>query len=196
MNMAIPKRKSRNLSENKEIYIFTEGTETERHYFEGLKQVLKIQTIKIVVKGTGESGVRLITYAASYTKSKSAEVWVVFDKDDLRESDIENSKRIADRHKINIAFSNSCFEVWLLMHYERIFFPSGLDKKLVYEKLTKHTGVKNYIKNKNNIMLMRKIAEKYIIALENNKLLMKQSTSFLNVPFTNMIDLIDSIKKK
>lgn len=86
-------------------------------------------TVFLVPTGTGRNSKGVVEKAvegkaASLNQYGKAvdEVWAVFDKDDL---DVENKNaerfeeafRIAEANDIKVAYSNECFELWLLLHY-------------------------------------------------------------------------------
>jgi hypothetical protein len=192
--MSYPKRKRKSKEIKKEIYIFCEGTETEKHYFNALKQIIKYPTLKVKVKGTGESNKKLLDYAVNYTsKLKDVDgVWIVYDKDDLKILDIKQNFELANKKGVKVAFSNISFEIWLLLHYEKLQYPSSLDKKTVYKKLEKHLGLKDsYENHKNDVVMLSRIAEKYKTALSNNKSLLKDGSQFDKSPYSDVCYLIE-----
>ncbi|WP_432355296.1 RloB family protein [Sporosarcina sp. A2] len=195
--MALPSRSKRKIDVKRDIYIFTEGKETEVHYFNALKQKLRVPTLKIRVKGVGNSGTSLVDYAIQKTKNENKSkimVWVVFDKDDLTTIEIEKSQKIAKQNSVNIAFSNTSFELWLLMHYESIVKGNTYDKKIIFRNLSRNLGISDFNKHKNDVNLIQSIAEKVSIALNNNLLLIEHSNSIFHSPYTNMHNLIQQLK--
>lgn len=191
--MSLPKRKSRKLSINEDIYIFTEGTATEVIYFERIRQLLRVPTVKIKVKGTGQSSLKLIDYADRFIKRQSniKSVWVVFDKDDLSVTQIEDAYKEAKIKHFQIAFSNICFEVWFLLHFETLSSNTCTEKKTVYSKLEKHLNIKDYEKkHKSDMKLIQDIADKYKVAVINNEMLLESSKTPYGTPYTNIGNLI------
>ena len=50
------------------------------------------------------------------------QVWCVFDVDDFYKNDSQgllNAIKNAQENNIKIAFANQCFELWILLHFER-----------------------------------------------------------------------------
>lgn len=193
--MAYPTRKSKNKEIPKEIYIYTEGKETEVLYFNALKQQLKLHNLKVKVKGVGKSSTSLITHAAGGTKNREdiESVWVVFDKDSLTNDDLQASYTLAKRNSIEIAFSNCNFEVWLLLHFEKLLFPSACDSNLIYTKLGRHLSVEKYEKHKSDNHIIQGIVDKYKFAIKNNFDLLKDSTKKNVAPYTDIVYLIQSL---
>ena len=81
-----------------------------------------------------------------------SEVWVVFDKDDNQ--DFDQAIALAKKEGLNVAWSNECFELWLLLHFQDLKSAIGRDD--YYSKLTTHFKNRNinngnYDKNINNI---------------------------------------------
>jgi hypothetical protein len=58
-------------------------------------------------------------------------VWAVFDKDD---HDVHEALEMARLNSIDIAFSNPCFEIWPLLHYEN--YGAQNDRHTVQRRLS------------------------------------------------------------
>ena len=63
-------------------------------------------------------------------------VWVVFDKD--AHENIDVAFGFSNDNNINVAFSNICFEFWILMHYEKTCRHFENSKKLISYIEKKH----------------------------------------------------------
>ncbi|WP_147565848.1 RloB family protein [Clostridium tyrobutyricum] len=123
--------------------IITEGTETEVNYFKSIKSRIEelfrskiiVEKISLKIEGTGRSTMVLVNEAI---KKRSlgiySDVWVVFDKDD--NSDFDDAITYARRNGINAAWSNQCFELWLLLHFQD--FKADVDRSIYYDKLDNH----------------------------------------------------------
>lgn len=115
-------RKSKGLSLRNKIKIYCNSLETEYNYFNGMKEKINksgikdisIEIIKTQKKG-GKDPVTAVNYAIK-TRKDANDVWVVFDKD---ENDIEKAIELAGRNDVKIAWSNECFELWILNHFEK-----------------------------------------------------------------------------
>jgi len=194
--MGLPNRKKRNIVAKKDIYIFTEGKETEVIYLNRIKQLLRASTIKIKVRGVGESSSNLVDYAyrAVSREKNVGSVWVVFDRDALSPNEIQTAYKSAKMKGIDVAFSNINFEIWLLLHFESLICPTPLTNKSLYSKLEKYLNVKNYERDhKSNVKLINSIADNYKTAIKNNLMLLDQSSSMFVTPYTDIVKLIHSI---
>lgn len=123
--------------------IVTEGTETEVNYFKNIKQIIEnlfrnkiiVDKISLNIEGTGRSTKVLVNEAIKKRSLGSySEVWVVFDKDD--NSDFDEAIEMAKKEGLNIAWSNECFELWLLLHFQ--YLESSISRADYYSKLTSH----------------------------------------------------------
>lgn len=154
--MAINNRKGRKHKRNegtKEVQpgnylIVTEGTETEVNYFKNIKRIIEslfsnsiiVEKIDLDVQGTGRSTKVLVNEAIKKRSLKAySDVWVVFDKDD--NPDFDEAIALAEKKGLNVAWSNECFELWLLLHFQDL--KSGIGRNDYYSRLN------TYFKNKN-----------------------------------------------
>ena len=151
--------------------IVTEDTETEVNYFKNIKRIIEssfnnniiVEKIELDVQGTARSTKVLVNEAIKKRSLKAySEVWVVFDKDDNQ--DFDEAISLAKREGLNVAWSNECFELWLLLHFQDL--KSAIGRNDYYSKLTTHFKNKNindgkYNKNINNIF---DITSEYVAA--------------------------------
>lgn len=104
--------------------IATEGTQTEPNYFNALKKELEKSNrfnIDISVQGKGKSTTALVGKVhrqIKYNHQEYDRVWVVFDRDEF--PDFDEAIQQAAQHKINCAWSNESFELWLLLHFKNV----------------------------------------------------------------------------
>src|SRR5574344_623666 len=119
------------------FFIATEGTKTEPNYFNALKEELektKRFNIDISIEGKGKSTTALVKKVIRQIENNHQEydrIWAVFDKDDFE--DFDEAIELAKEHNVNCAWSNECFELWLLLHFEDVSEQMGrndLFKKL------------------------------------------------------------------
>lgn len=199
-------RKYDTRSEYKIIYIFSEGEETEPNYFESKKKEIRKTNIQIVVKGTGYNTLSLVEYALNYMSrnnieindsAESDECWVVFDKDDYNR-DFDNAIKKAKDNNFKVAYSNECFELWFLLHFN--FIDTAIGRKNYIEKLDERINAingQNYQKNLKNMYELIKHLEKD--AIRNAKKLLEihkgvQSYSKKN-PSTTVHLLIEKLNQ-
>lgn len=104
--------------------IATEGTRTEPNYFKALKTELEKSnrfSIDISVQGKGKATTTLVNKVhrqIEYNHQEYDRVWVVFDRDEF--PDFDEAIQQAAEHKINCAWSNESFELWLLLHFKDV----------------------------------------------------------------------------
>lgn len=111
------------------ILIVTEGKKTEPQYFRGFANTCKNPRVTIEVIPCGgvpltvvEKAKELMKAAQNRAKKQSDEnlaydeVWCVFDRDD--HPHVSGSLQMARDNQIEVAFSNPCFELWLLLHFQ------------------------------------------------------------------------------
>ncbi|MEU8009302.1 RloB family protein [Micromonospora parva] len=96
------------------VLIATNGESTERAYFNGLKQEAWVRPRVVVVAERG-SPVNVVRGAARRRQRDDFdEAWAVCDVDEFA---TEQAAREAVATDVRLAWSNPCFEVWLLLHY-------------------------------------------------------------------------------
>ena len=143
------RKKSRNVNTREvapaRYLIITEGTVTEVNYFESIKSIIdnkfkdriKVESSQLVldIKGLGRGTRKLVEYAIKRrSREDYSEVWVVFDKDNF--IDFDEAIELAHSVGINVAWSNVCFELWILLHFQDCSSDSVADE--YSQKLDKH----------------------------------------------------------
>ena len=111
------------------VLVCCEGGVTEPSYFNGLKREGHNRLLDIEVRPAGPNPKTLVDYAVEKKQEaerkarrekddnlKYDEVWCVFDVD-LHEH-IPEAKQKAGANKVELAISNPCFELWLLLHFQ------------------------------------------------------------------------------
>jgi len=135
MSSSKPWRKSRSVHKEqkrrKSFCIFTEG-ETEKIYFKDFG------IAAVTVRCLGGGGVlHLVSETVAYMRQPKYSgydyYWLVFDKDDNSGDDIQQAISIAEKNKIRWCFSNPCFEIWFLLHFD--FFQSATTSKELKTRL-------------------------------------------------------------
>lgn len=161
-------RLSKGKRAKKSFYIITEG-ETEERYFSEFRQEGRCSGVKIKrVKPCSNqilSAAKRVWKKERFTLSNYNKQIIVIDKDALTEDDFHAILRQAVDSKIEVVFSNSAFEVWLLAHFEPITrgFLSANELK---RRLSNHlTG--EY--KKGDIRQLRAIVKHFTQAFENTR---------------------------
>ena len=113
--------------------IVCEDESTEPYYFGEYQKlfdsILPKKTVYLKTVGTGRNSLGVVEQAIEERDRLQNEadthvdhVWAVFDKDSLDESEgnklrFEQAFVLAKKEQISVAYSNECFELWLLLHF-------------------------------------------------------------------------------
>jgi hypothetical protein len=111
------------------MLICCEGQVTECSYLNGLKAELRIRLVHIEVVPGPSNPKTLVDFAIEKKQRaerdadrqgddnvKYDEVWCVFDID--AHEYVQEAKQTAAANNIELAISNPCFELWLLLHFQ------------------------------------------------------------------------------
>jgi hypothetical protein len=117
------------------VLIVTEGTVTEKLYFDAFRIRRRVFGVEVTVVGVGMDPVSVVQRAirdrdaaaerARRERDPGAawdEVWCVFDVDDFG-AKVPEAHDLARTHGLQVAVSNPCFELWLFLHLQE---PPGL----------------------------------------------------------------------
>jgi hypothetical protein len=127
--------------------IVCEDENTEPTYFEHFKVKIPKESIYLKPVGTGKDPKGVVEEALKEKLKLSIEakrevdvVWAVFDKDDAdlnqtRINRFNEAFEVARKNKIEVAYSNEAFELWLLLHLTDIDEKKALPRKEIYELL-------------------------------------------------------------
>ncbi len=105
--------------------IACEGAKTEKLYFEGLvanKQRVKVKILAPVEENHGKSAPKWIldraaTYVEEFGLAKDDQLWLVMDVDKwMADALREINEHCMQQTNWYTAYSNPCFEIWLLLH--------------------------------------------------------------------------------
>jgi hypothetical protein len=142
------------------ILVVTEGQNTEPAYFEWVRKKFAAPTVELVPYGAGrgdptalaKEALRLRDVRREQIRNHQPrinqagdfdEIWIVFDTDVLTAENRSNGIAYAESQGIKIAYSEPCFEFWLLLH--ATFTTAQMAKcKNVIPYLAKHLGWKKY----------------------------------------------------
>ena len=125
--------------------IVCEDEKTEPNYFERYKSKIPEETIFLKAVGCGRDPKGVVNRAiaerdklATEAKKEVDIVWVVFDKDDADENpkkieNFEDAFLISEKEKIEVAYSNEVFELWLLLHFVKVDKDVPLPRNKIYE---------------------------------------------------------------
>jgi hypothetical protein len=114
----------------KTLLVFCEGQRTEPEYFDGLKRLPSVRhaaAVDIRVEtGRGGSVPRTLVSMAVDARNRAIgeegeidEFWCVFDVEWPRNHpDLKGAIDQARQNGIELAISNPCFEIWLILHFQ------------------------------------------------------------------------------
>lgn len=91
---------------------------TEQDYMQGLKSSAKNPAVSVKIVEHPKAPSQVVSYAAKLLEKAGEEydeTWCVLDVDEFK--DIDQAVADAARMKIEVALSNPCFELWLLLHF-------------------------------------------------------------------------------
>ena len=192
-------RKRGNRKEAITALIICEGQKTEPNYFNNYKEPyggLKI----IIPNSTRTDPVNLVKFALKQNykyqidTSNGDTIWCVFDADTNSPEKIEQAKKLA-KGKINLCFSNPCFELWYFLHF--CYLEQRISTGDLQDKLKKY--IKNYNKTKDYYKILlskRQNAIEYTKKL-NNKHIAKgiELLSAKSNPSSGVVDLVEYMLK-
>lgn len=131
------------------ILIACEDENTEPYYFGEYKKLFEEiwpkETLFLKPIGTGRNSLGVVQQAIeerSKLETTVDQTWAVFDKDDLDKSEgnIERFNEafdLGEEEEVKIAYSNECFELWLLLYFEDVDKETAIPRAEIYSRLEK-----------------------------------------------------------
>jgi len=122
------------------ILIFSEGANTEPTYIKQFARLHGNGQVKIKIHGGAGAPKTILEEARDAIRAVSTsknsydrydQVWAIFDRDDHEE--IARCRSEARDCGVRVAYSNPCFEVWILLHYIDLDSPD--DRWALYKRL-------------------------------------------------------------
>lgn len=117
------------------VVVLCGGRRTEPDYFNGLRRMVRNGAVNVIVMTEPRDPESVVKRAAGTLRRKEAdEAWCVLDVDDFR---FDRAVPAARKSGVNLAVSNPCFEVWLILHHADL---TGVvvDAKQAIERLRKY----------------------------------------------------------
>jgi hypothetical protein len=96
------------------------------------------------------------------------EVWCVFDRDSFSAQQFNRARQLAASHRIHVAVSNQCFELWYLLHF--CYLDTAVDRKHYIKKLSTHLGARY---KKNSTTMYDTLLDKQGTAMRNAERLLE-----------------------
>lgn len=201
-------RKSKELETRAETWLIVcEGEKTEPNYFNALFNNINSKSnkkINVKIIGVGKNTKSVVESVDSFfnysdqlvsnTKIPYGKVFTVFDKDSFSDNHFNEAIRISEKRGFIPLWSNECFELWFILHYE--FFQSNVSRNEYFKKLTSLLGY-DYEKNNNHFDLLGKLS-KLEIAIRNSRKLYdkydKKESPSRKSPCTTIFKLFDEIE--
>lgn len=157
------------------IVIVSEGKRTEPSYFDDFARLsrnglVKVETVglgavplSVVIRATEEYGkLKRLARKQGDSFANTFEIWAVFDRDEHVK--FNEAIQQAEAHKIKVAYSNPCFEIWGLMHYRAV--DGHIDRHPAQREL--HTVHPSYHHDDNPVLDVVSLqGEPYKTALKN-----------------------------
>ena len=184
--------------------IVTDTEKTEKYYFEGIKNIIPDSLkndlqIKIY---SNKALSKIIDFAAEQRNKdeRFRDIWLVFDRDEIKNFDrlIEKAKE----SKMNVGWSNPCFEIWLMSYFQN---PKNINDSQkcceTFEKIFKENTDKNYEKSEEKIynILCKKGDENKAIQRAREKyhqVRKEYSQPSKMIGCTTVYKLVEELKKK
>ncbi|MDR3621320.1 MAG: RloB family protein [Paludisphaera borealis] len=122
------------------VLVVCEGERTEPDYLKGYERACRNTRVSIKTESKRTTPEGLVKKAVELRDKAVADeaaydsVWCVFDVDD--HPSLPRAKDQAHAGRIELAISNPCFELWLLLHFQE--HPGMQDRRRVKAMLRKH----------------------------------------------------------
>lgn len=128
----------------KRVLIACEGEKTEKNYFKALTNDFRIAS-EVEVVHVNENTDKLRKEVVKLKEDKDCdEAWYVFDKDEFPSKNFNDAVNAGISGNVKAAFSNICFELWYVLHFDFHTTQSTCD---AYQaKLSEKLG-RDYAKN-------------------------------------------------
>ena len=189
------------------LHIFCEGAKTEPNYLNGyIERCFPGTKLTIVEPTNKNTPVQLVEEAVKAKRYKETPkedaFWVVFDRESaIKYPDALHAEAYAKAkaNGIRIAFSNICFEVWLLLHFQATV--SAYDS---CDDLRKRSSLEKHIPNYDKGKRRRYTADEVSNARKNAVKLNEQTIAGADAswtkpyqwnPYTDVYELLDAMDK-
>lgn len=132
------------------MLIVCEDEGTEPAYFNSFKPLFPENTLYLTTVGTGRNPLGVVQQSINEKKEfeeihqKTIDfTWAVFDKDDADLNDntaqqFDEALQLAQQEQIQLAYSNEAFELWLLLHFQKVDPSTPIPRTDIYGALGLH----------------------------------------------------------
>ncbi len=172
--------------------IVCEGKKTEPYYFKSFRVPKAI----VAIEGAAGDPTRLVNSARKLAdEDEYDQVWCVFDRDEgaWTSQNFNNALQNAKTYGFHVAYSNECFELWYILHFE--FLNTGLPRSDYEDKLSELLGVKY---RKNDATIYQQLLVKQEIAIKYARKLLESYNPIdpeRNNPSTTVHLLVEALNK-
>lgn len=139
------------------VVIASEGKDTERIYFKALAKEYANPRVHVHVLERSEDEInnsspehvlkQLNDYKTQYALEADDELWLVVDKDSWTDGMLSRVAAVCAKDAaMNMALSNPCFELWLLLHLEDATSLTPEEYKMWLENRRKSKNADPYLK--------------------------------------------------
>ena len=177
--------------------IVTDAEKTEKNYFEGIKNIIPDNLkndlqIKIY---SNKALSKIIDFAAEQRNKdeRFRDIWLVFDRDEVKNFDELIGE--AKENKMNVAWSNPCFEIWLMSYFKNLEnIPTSKKCCETFEKIFKEKSeekIYNILcENGDENKAIQRAREKY------HQIRKEYSQPSKMIGCTTVYKLVEELKKK
>ncbi len=123
------------------------------------------------------------------------QIWCVFDVDDYwqqNKNKFKKSLEIANKNHIKIAYSNECFELWFLLHFNLV--ETAISRTDYNKKLQKFFKNLDFDYKKNSEGIFAQLLDFQKKAIQNAKKIYPQEQPNKN-PSTSVFKLVEELNK-
>jgi hypothetical protein len=109
--------------------IVCEGEKIEPYYFKGFR----VPKVVIEIKGAAGDPTRLVNSAKKLAdEDEYDQTWCVFDRDEgvWTAQNFNNALQNAKTYGFQVAYSNECFELWYILHFQ--FLSTGVKCQVIW----------------------------------------------------------------
>ncbi|HZG10565.1 MAG TPA: RloB family protein [Kurthia gibsonii] len=176
------RKKGKPRQQRQRTLICCEG-ETEKEYFKMLKTKYRGTQVDIQIKTSKHTAALNMIQTLISAPENYERTYVVFDKDENSHSNLEKACKLAKDNNIKVLYSNDCFELYILLHFEEV--RSHLNKKDLYKKLENWLGVNDYESSKGK--KIEELFDRVHLAEKNCSNFSDDLTKSFNLnPYTNV----------
>lgn len=156
--MAKYRGKNQHRTAHPKIFVWSHTEKAEIEYFQGFKNHLESHRL-MPKREIFWKPQELIKFVINWKNSDSKfsekdkdQVWCIFDVDDFYKENPENFLehiKLAEEDGVKIAFVNECFELWILLHFEKVGTQIRRGKEIEkrIQKLFEKNNLGNFQKN-------------------------------------------------